>query len=142
MLNILTDPGPEGIHFPAPTVRRAANVARIPVSARAIVVLVRSLTMSTQPAVLSPEQIASQLKNLPGWQFVGNEIAKTYSFKNYYETMAFVNASAWISHATDHHPDLEVGYNKCKVRYSTHSAGGVTSKDVECAGRIEALVRG
>jgi 4a-hydroxytetrahydrobiopterin dehydratase len=97
--------------------------------------------MSTQPTVFSPDQIASQLKNLPGWQLAANEIVKTYSFKNYYETIAFVNATAWVSHAQDHHPDLEVGYNKCKVRYSTHSAGGVTSKDVECAGRIEALVR-
>jgi 4a-hydroxytetrahydrobiopterin dehydratase len=97
--------------------------------------------MSNPPPVLSPQQIESQLKSLPGWQLAGNEIVKTYSFKDYYETMAFVNASAWISHATDHHPDLEVGYNQCKVRYSTHSAGGITSKDMECAGKIEALVR-
>jgi 4a-hydroxytetrahydrobiopterin dehydratase len=53
--------------------------------------------------------------------------------------MAFVNATVWISHREDHHPDMEVGYNKCKVRYSTHSVGGLSEKDFECAGKIEAL---
>jgi len=91
-------------------------------------------------AKLSDDQIGKALAALPGWERAGNEIVKTYSFKNYYETLAFVNATAWISHREDHHPDLEVGYNKCKVRYSTHSAGGVTEKDVECAGKIERLL--
>jgi 4a-hydroxytetrahydrobiopterin dehydratase len=92
-------------------------------------------------AKLSVEQINTSLQKLPGWQRVGEEIAKTYSFKDYYQTMAFVNATAWLSHAADHHPDLEVGYNRCKVRYSTHSAGGITAKDVECATKIEQLTR-
>jgi 4a-hydroxytetrahydrobiopterin dehydratase len=89
---------------------------------------------------LSENEIRDALKQLPGWQQAGSEIAKAYSFKNYYETMAFVNATAWVSHQEDHHPDLEVGYNKCKVRYSTHSEGGITGKDVHCAARIERLV--
>ena len=88
---------------------------------------------------LTGQQIEQSLKSLPGWQQQGTEIAKTFSFKNYYETMAFVNATAWISHREDHHPDMEVGYNKCKVRYSTHSAGGITAKDIACAGKIEKL---
>ena len=66
-------------------------------------------------------------------------ITKTFAFKNYHETIAFVNASAWVSHREDHHPDLEVGYNKCRVRYSTHSAGGLTERDFGCAGKLEAL---
>jgi 4a-hydroxytetrahydrobiopterin dehydratase len=90
-------------------------------------------------SALNPEQIKSSLAKLPGWAQQGSEIAKTFQFKNYYETMAFVNATAWVSHQEDHHPDLEVGYNKCKVRYSTHSAGGITAKDFECAGKIEEL---
>jgi 4a-hydroxytetrahydrobiopterin dehydratase len=89
---------------------------------------------------LTGQQIEQSLKSLPGWQLSGNEIAKTFNFKNYYETMAFVNATAWISHRQDHHPDIELGYNKCKVRYSTHSAGGITAKDMECAGKIEKLM--
>lgn len=90
---------------------------------------------------LSPEKIKQSIKDLNGWELAGQEIVKTYQFKNYYETMAFVNATAWISHHEDHHPDLEVGYNKCKVRYSTHSAGGITEKDVDCAGKIEVLMK-
>ncbi|HEY7090345.1 MAG TPA: 4a-hydroxytetrahydrobiopterin dehydratase [Tepidisphaeraceae bacterium] len=93
-------------------------------------------------AKLTDDQIRKSLQqSLPGWELADNEIAKTFNFKDYYETMAFVNATAWISHREDHHPDLEVGYNKCKVRYSTHSAGGVTEKDVACAGKVEQLMK-
>jgi len=88
---------------------------------------------------LSEQQVREELKQLNGWELASGEIAKTYSFKNYYETMAFVNATAWVSHREDHHPDLEVGYNKCRVRYSTHSIGGISDKDVACAAKVEAL---
>lgn len=90
---------------------------------------------------LTDEEIRKSLGSLPGWEQQGSQIVKTYHFKNYYETMAFVNATAWVSHQVDHHPDLEVGYNKCKVRYSTHSAGGLTATDMACAGRIEQLLK-
>ena len=90
---------------------------------------------------LTSKQITKQLAALPGWQQAGEEIVKTYQFKNYYETMAFVNATAWISHREDHHPDLEVGYNKCKIRYSTHSVGGLSEKDFACAAKIEQLLK-
>jgi 4a-hydroxytetrahydrobiopterin dehydratase len=89
--------------------------------------------------MLTDQDIAIRLATLEGWTRAGNAIEKTYRFANYHETMAFVNASAWISHRTDHHPDLEVGYNRCVVRYSTHSAGGLTEKDFACAARIDAL---
>jgi len=90
---------------------------------------------------LQPPELARRLKGLSGWESAGEEIRKTYSFRNYYETMAFVNAIAWLAHQADHHPDLEVGYNRCTVRYSTHSAGGVTEKDFDCAGQVEALIK-
>ena len=89
--------------------------------------------------MLNDQEIAARLAVLDGWMRDGNTIVKTYRFANYHETMAFVNASAWISHRTDHHPDLEVGYNRCVVRYSTHSAGGLTDKDFTCAARLDAL---
>ena len=95
-------------------------------------------------AKLTGAQIAKGIKSLKGWKASGGAIpaiAKTFNFKNYYETMAFVNATAWISHAEDHHPDLEVGYNKCKVTYSTHSVGGLSAKDFECAVKVEKLMR-
>ena len=67
-------------------------------------------------------------------------ITRTCRFGNYYETIAFVNALAWIAHAEDHHPDLEVGYNRCVVHFSTHSIGGLSENDFICAARIDALL--
>lgn len=91
---------------------------------------------------LDDRRVAELLKQVPGWERVGGQIAKAYKFKNYYETMAFVNATAWVSHHEDHHPDLEVGYNACRVRYSTHSVGGLSENDFICAAKIEALSKG
>jgi 4a-hydroxytetrahydrobiopterin dehydratase len=89
---------------------------------------------------LDEAQVKHLLKGLPGWALVKGEIAKTFAFKNYYQTMAFVNATAWVSHQENHHPDLEVGYNKCRVRYSTHSVGGLSENDFICAAKVEALM--
>ena len=90
---------------------------------------------------LSDAEIDGYLGELSGWERHGGEIRKTFKFKNYYETMAFVNAAAWVSHREDHHPDLEVGYNQCVVGYSTHSVGGLSENDFICAAKIEALLR-
>jgi 4a-hydroxytetrahydrobiopterin dehydratase len=90
---------------------------------------------------LNDQQVSSMLPQVPGWERAGKEIAKTFKFKNYYETMAFVNATAWISHRENHHPDLEVGYNACRVRYSTHSVGGLSENDFICAAKIEAMLK-
>ena len=65
---------------------------------------------------------------------------RSFRFKNYYQTIAFVNALAWIAHQEDHHPDLEVGYNRCVVNFSTHSVGGLSENDFICAARIDTLV--
>ena len=92
-----------------------------------------------QAAALSDADIQGNLGALKNWERIGNEIKKTFSFKNYYETMAFVNASAWVSHAEDHHPDMSVHYNKCVVAYSTHDAGGITLNDFICAAKLDAL---
>lgn len=91
-------------------------------------------------APLEQQQITDLLAQLPGWELVGNAIAKSYGFRNYYETLAFVNATAWISHREDHHPDLEVGYRQCRVRYSTHAIGGLSENDFICAAKVEALL--
>jgi 4a-hydroxytetrahydrobiopterin dehydratase len=90
---------------------------------------------------LADAAIAESLGALPGWTHVADRIAKTYRFANYHETMAFVNAVAWIAHRADHHPDLSVHYNRVVVSYSTHDAGGVTGNDLICAARVEALQR-
>lgn len=88
---------------------------------------------------LDEPTLRQRLGNLPGWELVGNEIVKTYNFADYYETIAFVNAVAYISHRADHHPDLEVSYNRCKVSFSTHSLGGVSEADLACAQKVEQL---
>ena len=90
-------------------------------------------------AALDQNEIDRLLQTLNGWEHRGHELVKTYPFKNYYETMAFVNATAWISHQEDHHPDLEVGYRQCCVRYSTHAIGGLSENDFICAAKLDAL---
>jgi 4a-hydroxytetrahydrobiopterin dehydratase len=90
-------------------------------------------------APLTPEQIGPMLKGLSGWALEGKAIAKTYRFKNHYETMAFVNAVAWISHREDHHPDLLVGYNECRASYVTHAIGGLSENDFICAAKLDTL---
>jgi 4a-hydroxytetrahydrobiopterin dehydratase len=85
--------------------------------------------------------LAGYLAELPGWSVSEGLLVKRFDFKNYYETMAFVNVVAWVAHREDHHPDLEVGYNRCRVSYSTHSIGGLSRNDFICAARIEAALR-
>lgn len=90
-------------------------------------------------APLTPEQAKPMLAGLQGWKVEGGKLAKSFSFANYHETMAFVNALAWISHREDHHPDLAVGYNQCKVTYMTHAIGGLSENDFICAAKCDAL---
>ena len=88
------------------------------------------------------EARALKAKLHPDWSLnePGTEISRTFRFKNYYQTMAFVNAVAWIAHQEDHHPDLEVGYSRCRVRYSTHAIGGLSENDFICAAKLDALL--
>jgi len=90
-------------------------------------------------APLPDGEVALLLKGLDGWEKQGGTIAKTFRFQNYWHTMAFVNATAWISHREDHHPDLAVGYNTCRVSYVTHAIGGLSENDFICAAKIDAL---
>lgn len=89
---------------------------------------------------LSAEEAASRLSLIPGWDQAGKAIAKRFEFKNYYQTMAFVNAVAWIAHSEDHHPDLEVSYSFCRVRFSTHAVAGLSENDFICAAKVETLL--
>ncbi len=90
-------------------------------------------------AALSDAQARDMLKQLRGWILEDGKLVKVYPFGNYHQTMAFVNALAWISHREDHHPDLEVGYNKCRVTYWTHAVGGLSENDFICAAKCDAL---
>ena len=84
-------------------------------------------------------QTVEMLSQLKGWIVEDGKLVKLYPFRNYHETMAFVNALAWVSHREDHHPDLQVGYNKCRVEYSTHAIGGLSENDFICAAKADAL---
>lgn len=90
---------------------------------------------------LDRHAVTALLAQIPGWSLNDNatEISRIFRFKNYYETMAFVNALAWIAHRDDHHPDIEVGYNRCHVRFSTHSVKGLSQNDFICAAKLNAL---
>jgi 4a-hydroxytetrahydrobiopterin dehydratase len=84
--------------------------------------------------------LMSQLDN--GWSLAddGSEISRDFEFKDFHQTMAFVNAVAWIAHREDHHPDLEVGYGHCRVRFSTHAVGGLSQNDFICAAKVDDLL--
>jgi len=90
-------------------------------------------------APLTEPEIRNLLKQLDGWEYANGRIAKSYAFKDYCQTMAFVNATAWISHREDHHPDLTVGYNRCRVEYLTHAIGGLSENDFICAAKLDKL---
>ena len=90
-------------------------------------------------APLTDASIAPLLKGLGGWAREGTGIFKVYSFKDHYQTMAFANAVAWVSHREDHHPDMLVGYNTCRVHYWTHAIGGLSENDFICAAKVDAL---
>ena len=99
---------------------------------------------STQKAgKLSPAQLEALVPQVPGYQLDDKraQISKDYAFPDFYETIAFVNAVAYIANQEDHHPDLAVSYSKCNVSFSTHDAGGLTENDFICAAKVNALVR-
>ena len=91
---------------------------------------------------LDKDEISALLQRLDGWQQTGNRIFKNYPFKNFHQTMAFVNAVAWIAHREGHHPDLHVGFNRCEISYSTHAIAGLSENDFICAAKVEALLAG
>ena len=90
---------------------------------------------------LPQNEINALLKQLDGWTQQDQVIGKTFDFKNYYQTMAFVNAVAWLSHREDHHPDMNVGYNTCHVQYTTHAVDGLSENDFICAAKVDALFK-
>ena len=92
---------------------------------------------------LDAGRIEALLAEVPGYNVdkTGGKISKDYKFADYYETIAFVNALAYIANQEDHHPDLTVSYDKCGVTFTTHDAGGLTENDFICAARIDALIR-
>lgn len=82
------------------------------------------------------------LKKLaPGWTLANDasRIERQYKFKDFYRTMSFVNGVAFIANSEDHHPDLELGYDYCRVRFMTHAIKGLSENDFICAAKIDRL---
>lgn len=95
-------------------------------------------------APLSRTQAQTLMQQLqPQWQLAddGKSLHSEWKFKNFYHTMSFVNAAAHIANSEDHHPDLEVGYGYCRMKYSTHAIGGLSENDFICAAKVDALPR-
>ncbi|MHB1543120.1 MAG: 4a-hydroxytetrahydrobiopterin dehydratase [Gammaproteobacteria bacterium] len=94
---------------------------------------------------ISPKEAQVYLKQLHhSWKLnaAATQIERNYTFENFYATMAFVNAVAWIAHQENHHPDLEVGYNRCRICYATHAIGGLSENDFICAAKVDRLGNG
>ena len=92
---------------------------------------------------LSDADLPSWLAAVEGWKQDGPRIVKIFNFHDYYETLAFVNAIAYVIHAEDHHPELTVTYNRCVVRFDTHTVnggkGGISENDFICAAKVDAV---
>jgi len=91
---------------------------------------------------LSRVEAERLLEEIPFWSLdeKASELSRTFVFRDFHETMAFVNAVAWIAHQEGHHPDLTVGYDRCTVRYSTHAIGGLSENDFISAAKVNALL--
>ncbi len=94
-----------------------------------------SQTLTTER--LSDIAIQRELGSLPGWSRRGDVITKTYQFRAFLTGIEFVNAVAKAAEAADHHPDIDIRYTKVTCSLSTHSAGGITQKDLDLAKKIE-----
>ena len=91
---------------------------------------------------LSDKAIQAWLGSHPQWSLEDTRLRREITFSNYFETMAVVNAIAFVAHREDHHPDLQVGYNRLVVDLCTHALGGITENDLIVAECIESLIKG
>jgi 4a-hydroxytetrahydrobiopterin dehydratase len=93
-----------------------------------------------RPSPLSDIAIQRELGTLPGWSRRGGVLQKSFAFPTFMDAIAFVNRVAEAAEALDHHPDLDIRYNKVVAALSTHSAGGITQLDLDLAHRMDETV--
>jgi 4a-hydroxytetrahydrobiopterin dehydratase len=86
--------------------------------------------------VLSDIEIQRRLATLSGWQRHGDAIRRTFTFAGFPEAVAFVQTLIVPAEAMNHHPDVDIRYNRVVVTLSTHDSGGITANDLTLAGRI------
>ena len=109
--------------------------------------IVSNKSVASILSALTATQIIAKLALLEGWRLSGGDeggaslaIEKSFTFDNYFETMAFVNAVAFVAHKLDHHPELTVTYKNCVVRLNTHDVKAISQLDFDTAAQIDALM--
>ena len=90
-------------------------------------------------AKLSDDEVRDALAGLPGWAQPGQEIEKEYQFEDFAAAMRFVNGVAEAAEAAEHHPDIDIRWNRVRLALRTHSQDAITDKDVSLAREIEGL---
>jgi len=90
---------------------------------------------------LPPARVERLLPQIPGWALTaaGDGLQRRFEFAGFKQTMAFVNALAWLANQQGHHPDFTVGFYHCVVNFTTHAIGGLSENDFICAARLDAL---
>jgi 4a-hydroxytetrahydrobiopterin dehydratase len=88
---------------------------------------------------LAKKQITKKLAGMKGWKLVGGEIRKTWEMKDFVHAIGFVNSVALLAERANHHPDIDIRWNRITLTLSTHSAGGLTGKDFDLAAQIDGL---
>ena len=99
----------------------------------------RCLACESGVKPLERKEMDQWLSQIPSWALntEATELSRRFTFKNFYHTMAFVNVIAWMAHQENHHPDMEIGYNYCLIKYSTHAIGGLSENDFICAAKAD-----
>jgi 4a-hydroxytetrahydrobiopterin dehydratase len=90
-------------------------------------------------ALLTPTEIQSQLKQHPGWQLASGEIVRSFEFSGFTQAIAFVNQVADAAENANHHPDIDIRYNKVRLALASHDAGGLTAADFKLAAAIDSI---
>jgi 4a-hydroxytetrahydrobiopterin dehydratase len=96
----------------------------------------RCRPINGESAYTAGETLA-QLSETPAWSAQNKSLERSFAFQDFYDTMAFVNALAWLIHGEDHHPDMHLSYNRCTVRWNTHSVDGISENDFICAAKTD-----
>ncbi|MFZ5895793.1 MAG: 4a-hydroxytetrahydrobiopterin dehydratase [Myxococcota bacterium] len=102
----------------------------------------RCAACNSETPRIAEQELSRYLAEVEGFEVdpAHTRVEKIFEFKDFPETMLFVNAVAAVAHREDHHPDLEVGYKTCKVRFTTHAVGGLTENDFISAAKVNALL--
>jgi 4a-hydroxytetrahydrobiopterin dehydratase len=90
-------------------------------------------------SVLAADAVAEKLKTLPQWKLEGQEIVRRYEFADFAQAMAFVNKVAAKAEAANHHPDIDIRYNKVRLALISHDQGGLTQRDMKMAAELDSL---